>query len=150
MEASNDGRLGRLGVLGRLGGLGWLCRSRRLGRLDGQGHWGGEGEHQGTPEGLSAPEVSVSRAMHSGVAGVSAPVSVAAVQIGVDKDSHRGTRRAVHQANEVGQDNPLGELDGKMKHTIAVGQDSCHRRGSGTEPSLGWTDGQQCLKWRPN
>jgi hypothetical protein len=87
MEASNDGRLGWLGVLG---GLGWLSRSRRLGRLDGQGHWGGEGEHQGTPEGLSAPEMSVSRAMHSGVAGVSAPVSVAAVQIEVDKDNHRG------------------------------------------------------------
>jgi hypothetical protein len=52
------------------------------------------------------------------MARMAAPVAVAAMEVGVDEDDLGRMRGAVHQADEVGQHRPLGELDGEMVDTI--------------------------------
>ncbi len=71
------------------------------------------------------------------MAGMATPVTVAAVQVGADKDDLRLAVRPIHQADEVGQHRPLGQLDGIVVNTITSSQ-------KGLSPPREWR------KTRPN
>jgi hypothetical protein len=58
------------------------------------------------------------------MAGMAAPVTVAAVDVRVDKDDLGGAGGAVHQANKVGEDSPLRKLDGEVQNAVAGGRES--------------------------
>jgi hypothetical protein len=57
-------------------------------------------------------------AENADMAGMAAPVAVAVVEVGMDKDDLGRAGKTIHQANEAGQHDPLRELNGKMVDTI--------------------------------
>jgi hypothetical protein len=70
------------------------------GRLGGLGE--GRGKDQGVPEGLGTRQVSRGLALEANGASMATPVTVTAMQVGVDKHNLRGAVGPVHQEMKWG------------------------------------------------